>query len=105
MRSIVSILLAASLAVLSTGPLLAAGAATVSAATADKALTATGTIRTVQASGRSLVVALADGGEARFVWNDDTKITGVLAPGAKVTIRYVPGDGGHVALQITVPRS
>ena len=101
MRSIVSIVLAASFAVLSTGPF----SETVSAATADKALTATGTIRTVQASARALVVALADGGEARFVWNDETKITGVLAPGARVTIRYVPGDGGHVALQITVPRS
>jgi ABC-type amino acid transport substrate-binding protein len=96
MRSTVSIVLAASLAVLSAGTLSAA---------ADKALTATGTIRTVQASSRTLVVALADGGEARFTWNDETKITGVLAPGAKVTIRYVPGDGGHVALQITVPRS
>ena len=97
MRSSVSIVLAAALTVLSVGPM--------SAATADKALTATGTIRTVQASARTLVVALADGGEARFVWNDETKITGVLCPGAKVTIRYVPGDGGHVALQITVPRS
>ena len=79
-------------------------AATLPAAT-DKALTAAGTIRRVQASARTLVVALADGGESTFVWNDETKITGVLAPGARVTIRYVPGDGGHVALQITVPRS
>ena len=101
MRSIVSIVLAASFAVLSAGPF----SKTASAATADKALTATGTIRSVQASARTFVVALADGGEARFVWNDETKITGVLAPGAKVTIRYVPGDGGNVALQVTVPRS
>jgi hypothetical protein len=98
MRLTSRIVLVASLAVLS-ARLLPAEAA------ADKALTATGTIRTVQASARTLVVRLADGGEARFVWNDETKITGVLAPGAKVTIRYVAGDAGHLALQITVPRS
>ena len=97
MRKASSIVLAMSVAVLSAIPL--------SAATADRTQTATGTIKTVQASGRALVVALADGGEARFVWNDETKITGVLAPGAKVTVRYVPGDGAHTALQITVPRS
>jgi hypothetical protein len=98
MRKTASIVLATALAVLS--------AVRLPAEATDKALTAAGTIRTVQASARTLVVALGDGGEARFVWNDDTKITGVLAPGAKVTIRYVPGgDGGNLALQITVPRS
>jgi len=86
--------------------LAALAAATPSAEASDKALTATGTIRTVQASSRMVVVALSDGGEARFSWNDDTKITGVLAPGAKITVRYVTGSGGeNVALQITVPRS
>ena len=80
-------------------------AATLPAAT-DKALTAAGTIRRVQASARTLVVALADGGESTFVWNDETKITGVLAPGAKVTVRYVTGaNGANLALQITIPRS
>jgi hypothetical protein len=72
----------------------------------DKAVTVSGTIRTVQATARTLVVALAEGGEATFVWNSETKITGVLAPGARVTIRYVAGgSGGNLALQITVPRS
>ena len=41
-----------------------------------------------------------------FVWNDETKISGVLSPGAKVTIRYVTATtGGNLALQITVPRA
>lgn len=76
------------------------------AAAADKALTASGTIRRVQASSRTLVVALADGGEASFVWDDDTKISGVLSPGSKVTLRYTPrADGGNLAIQITVARS
>lgn len=75
-------------------------------AEADKALTATGTIARLQATARTVVVALAEGGEATFVWNADTKISGVLTPGARVTVRYVTGDnGGNLALQITVARS
>jgi hypothetical protein len=98
MRKTASIVLVAALAVLS--------AVRLRAEATDKALTATGTIRTVQATARTLVVALADGGEAKFVWNDETRITGVLSPGAKVTIRYVsPPSGENLALQITVPRS
>ncbi len=81
-------------------------AAAAARAEADKALTATGTISRLQASARTVVVALADGGEATFVWNADTKISGVLTPGARVTVRYVTGDnGGNLALQITVARS
>jgi hypothetical protein len=76
------------------------------AAAADKAQTASGTIRRVQASARTLVVALADGGEASFTWDDDTKISGVLSPGSKVTLRYATrADGGKLAIQITVARS
>ena len=75
-------------------------------AEADKALTATGTIAKLQATARTVVVTLAEGGEATFVWNADTKISGVLTPGARVTVRYVTGDnGGNLALQITVARS
>ncbi len=75
-------------------------------AEADKALTATGTIARLQATSRTVVVALTEGGEATFVWNADTKISGVLTPGARVTVRYVTGDnGGNLALQITVARS
>ncbi len=98
MRKAASIVVVAALAVLAAVPLQAEAT--------DKALSAAGTVRSVQASARTVVVALADGGEATFVWNDDTKITGVLAPGAKVTIRYVTaGSGGNLALQITVPRA
>ncbi len=75
-------------------------------AEADKALTATGTISRLQATARTVVVALSDGGEATFVWNADTKIGGVLTPGARVTVRYVTGaNGGNLALQITVARN
>ena len=84
---------------------LALAAASVRAE-ADKALTATGTISRLQASARTVVVALTDGGEATFVWTADTKISGVLTPGARVTVRYVTGgNGGNLALQITVART
>jgi hypothetical protein len=82
-----------------------AAAALVRAAPADRSLTATGTITKIRASERAVTVALADGSEARFVWNGDTKIGGVLSPGAKVTVRYEVGtDGRNLALQISINR-
>ena len=72
----------------------------------DRALTAAGTIAKLQSSERTLTVTLPDGGEARFLWNADTKINGVLSPGAKVTIRYaISADGKNVAQQISVSKS
>jgi hypothetical protein len=83
-----------------------AGAAALWAAAADGSLTATGTIAKLNSSERALMVTLEDGSEARFLWNADTKINGVLAPGAKVTIRYEAGaDGKNLARQISVSRS
>jgi len=74
----------------------------------DKAQTVTGTVTKVQASQRTVTVALTDGGEGVFVWNPDTKINGTLTPGARVTIRYqssADSGGRNLALQITVARS
>ena len=72
----------------------------------DRALTAAGTIAKLQSSERALTVTLPDGGEARFLWNADTKINGVLSPGAKVTIRYeISADGKNVAQQISVSKN
>jgi hypothetical protein len=51
-------------------------------------------------------VTLADGSETRFLWTADTKISGTLAPGAKVTIRYTTlSDGQNLAHQISVSRN
>ena len=76
------------------------------AAAPDRALTATGTVAKLQSADRALAVTLPDGGEARFLWNADTKINGVLSPGAKVTIRYeISTDGKNVAQQISVSKS
>jgi hypothetical protein len=71
---------------------------------ADKTQTASGTISRLDAAQQALVVKVgAD--ETRFVWNADTRINGVLAQGAKVTIRYAPQpDGRNLAFQISVGR-
>jgi hypothetical protein len=82
------------------------GAATVFAAPAEKSQTATGTIVRVQASERAIDLTLTDGSQMRFSWGPETKISGILTPGAKVTLRYTAGaDGKNLALQITVARS
>ena len=75
-------------------------------AAAEKTLTATGTVSKLDAAQRSVVVAVSDGAETRFVWSADTKINGTLSPGAKVTVRYtVLPDGQNLAHQISVARS
>ena len=81
-------------------------AAALGATQSDRSLTATGTITKIQSADRSFAVTLTDGSQARFVWTSDTKISGVLAPGARVTIRYeVAADGRNVAQQVSVSRS
>ncbi len=76
------------------------------AAAAEKTSTATGTVSKLDAAERTVVVAVTDGPETRFVWTADTKINGTLAPGAKVTIRYTTlPDGQNLAHQISVARS
>ena len=53
----------------------------------------------------SVTVNLPDGSQERFYWTNDTKFSGVLAPEARVTIRYaVSPDGKNLAQQISVSR-
>lgn len=92
--------------------LFAAGAALVlalvagNAVAAEKTLTAAGTVSKLDAAERTIVVAVADGPETKFVWSADTKINGTLAPGARVTVRYtILPDGQNLAHQISVARS
>ena len=92
--------------------LFAAGAALAlvlvagNAVAAEKTLTAAGTVSKLDAAERTIVVAVADGPETKFVWSADTKINGTLAPGARVTVRYtVLPDGQNLAHQISVARS
>jgi len=86
--------------ILLAGLILAARMATA----ADKTQTASGTIARLDAAKQTLVVRVA-GQETTFLWNSDTKINGVLAPEARVTIRYAPqADGQNLAFQISVGR-
>jgi len=76
------------------------------AATADKGLTASGTVAKLDAAQRTIYVSVTNGAEERFVWAADTKINGTLTPGAKVTIRYTTlPDGQNLAHQITVAKN
>ncbi|HKD18313.1 MAG TPA: hypothetical protein VKG23_10610 [Thermoanaerobaculia bacterium] len=72
---------------------------------ADRSLTASGTVERIQSSDRAFTVTLSDGSPARFVWTSDTRFSGVLMPGSRVTIRYdVTADGRNVVQQISVAR-
>ena len=65
-------------------------------------LTASGTIARLDADRQTLVVKVGSD-EVTFVWNAETRINGVLAPGARVTVRYAPQpDGRNLAFQISV---
>lgn len=76
------------------------------ATAAEKTSTATGTVSKLDAVQHSVVVAVTDGADTRFVWTADTKINGTLSPGAKVTVRYTTlPDGQNLAHQISVARS
>jgi len=71
----------------------------------DRAQSVTGTVAKIEATQRSVTVTLPDGSQARFYWTNDTKFSGVLAPEARVTIRYaVSPDGKNLAQQISVSR-
>ena len=69
---------------------------------ADKAQTVSGTIFRLDAAHQTLVVKVGSE-EVTFVWNAETRINGVLAPEARVTVRYAPQpDGRNLAFQISV---
>ncbi|MGH9400100.1 MAG: hypothetical protein ACRD00_07010 [Thermoanaerobaculia bacterium] len=75
------------------------------ACAADRTLTVSGTIVKIDAKSRAVTLAVTDGPETTVVWGAETKISGTLSPGARVTVRYTAGDDGkNLALQITVSR-
>jgi hypothetical protein len=71
---------------------------------AEKAQTATGTISSLDAAHQTLLVRVGTE-DVKFLWNDQTRINGVLAQGARVTVRYAQqSDGQNLAYQISVGR-
>lgn len=68
----------------------------------DRSQTVAGTISRLDAARQTLVVKVGSE-EMKFVWNAETRINGVLALGAKVTVRYgEQPDGQNLAYQISV---
>ena len=93
-----------SLRTLVAASMLAVASATAFAAPAEKVQTVTGTVARLDAAKQTIVVK-TDSDEKAFVWNEETRINGVLAPGAKVTLRFAPQpDGRNLAYQISVGR-
>ena len=91
-----------SLRLLAASVVLVSTPAAALAAPSDKAQTVAGTVSRIDAAKQTLVVKI-DSDEKTFVWNEDTRINGVLAPGAKVTLRFaVQPDGRNLAYQISV---
>ena len=68
----------------------------------DRPETLTGTIARLDAARQTMVVKSGED-EKTIVWTADTRINGVLSPGARVTVRFAAKAGGeNVAFQISV---
>ena len=61
-----------------------------------------GTISSVDNSAKSFVVKDANGTETTVFWNDSTRLSGALAPGAAVVIQTSMQDGKTMASAIQV---
>ena len=64
------------------------------AAAAEKTSTVSGVVEGYSAAERSFSVRTDAGGTVALVWTKDTKFNGVVANGARVTVRYTPQAGG-----------
>lgn len=71
---------------------LVAAAAPVLAAPAEKTPVLTGVVEEYSAAQHHFVVKDEAGRQVAFTWTKDTKFNGVVATGAKVTVRYTPQD-------------
>ena len=69
-------------------------AASATAAPAEKALTLTGIVQDYSAAEHRFAVKDDSGREMTFAWTKETKFNGVVANGARVTVRYTPQPGG-----------
>jgi hypothetical protein len=73
---------------------------------ADRTLSVSGTVTRIDAKAHSIAVVTEEGPERTFVWTPETRITGTMTVGSRVSIRYLAAeDGRNVAVQITVNRS
>jgi len=71
---------------------LVAAASPLRAAPAEKTPVLTGVVEEYSAAQHRFVVKDEAGRPVAFTWTRDTKFNGVVATGAKVTVRYTPQD-------------
>jgi hypothetical protein len=80
--------------------ILAAG---ILAAATEKARTSVGVVKEYSASSHTFSVEEEGGRTAQFAWGKETKFNGVVAVGAKVTVRYTEEpDGRNLAQTVGI---
>ena len=73
------------------------------AAPAEKTQMLTGIVQSYSASEHRFVVKDESGRDVSFAWTKDTKFNGVVATGAKVTVRFTPqADGPNLAQTVGI---
>lgn len=73
------------------------------AVAAEKTATVSGVVQAYSAADRSFSVKTDAGETVALVWTRETKFNGVVANGARVTVRYTPqADGANVAQTVGV---
>jgi hypothetical protein len=82
---------------------LLSAAVPAAAIAAEKTVTANGVVEGYSAADHAFAVKPDSGPVLRFVWTKETKFNGVVANGARVTVRYTPQtDGPNVAQTVGV---
>jgi hypothetical protein len=82
---------------------LTLAAAPAFAAPAEKPQMLIGIVQSYSAAEHRFVVKDESGREVPFAWTRDTKFNGVVATGAKVTVRYTPqADGPNLAQTVGI---
>ena len=72
-------------------------------ASAEKAKTSVGVVKDYSATSHSFSVEEEGGRTVQFAWGKETKFNGVVASGARVTVRYTEeADGRNLAQTVGV---
>lgn len=64
------------------------------ASAAEKTVSVTGVVESYSAASHAFTVKTEAGETVSLVWTKETKFNGVVAQGARVTVRFTPQAGG-----------
>jgi hypothetical protein len=82
---------------------LTLAAAAAASAAAEKSATVTGIVQSYSAVSHAFTLKSDSGETVSLVWTKETKFNGVVAQGARVTVRFTPqSDGPNVAQTVGV---